>query len=296
MNGIAIEDLMGIDAMKVSLRHLCNQRPWPAMADDFNQNINMLKDHCKLIASLAKKAFLAEPTHFHSLLQHLDRRNKIKRIYTQNIDGLESKAGFDLNTGANLPSMRCIPLHGTLFQLRCSLCSARRPLENYFHDLECGTLPQCGSCEAARIERASNNKRSRSSGFLRPDIVLYGEEIDDGKLIMDAVSADAQNVSEGDVLFVVGTSLKIPGISDIIKAIGSAIDKANGHVIYLDLEAPPTSMAKHFSLCIQGDCQVFAKATIDVLHSGEELGSDGLTYYTRQVEGRQDMRPLWDWI
>jgi hypothetical protein len=49
-------------------------------ADNFNQNINMLKDYCKLIASLAKKAFLAEPTPFHSLLQHLDRRNKIKRI------------------------------------------------------------------------------------------------------------------------------------------------------------------------------------------------------------------------
>jgi NAD-dependent histone deacetylase SIR2 len=265
------------------------------MADDFYQNKNMLSDHCKLIASLAKKAFLAEPTPFHSLLQLLDRRNKIKRIYTQNIDGLESKAGFDLDTRDNLSTLRCIPLHGTLFQLRCSLCSTRRPLENYFHDLEHGELPQCGSCKADRVDRASNEKRLRSSGILRADIVLYDETTDAGELIMDAVSTDVQNVSEGNVLLIVGTSLKIPGISSIIKLIGSAIDKENGHVIYLDLKAPPTSLAKRFSLCIEGDCQVFAEAAINILKSTEDRGSDKLNYKARQVEGRQDMRPLWDW-
>ena len=265
------------------------------VADDFNQNKNMLSDHCKLIASLAKKAVLAEPTHFHSLLRLLDRRNKIKRIYTQNIDGLESKAGFDLDTGVNLSSLRCIPLHGTLLQLRCSICSTRRPLENYYHDLERGELPHCGSCEAHRVERAFNEKRLRPSGILRPDVVLYDEATDSGELIMDAVSTDTQNVSEGNVLFVVGTSLKIPGISDIIKLIGSAVDKANGHVIYLDLKAPPTSLAKRFSLCIEGDCQVFAEAAINILKSTEDLGSENLHNNAREVEGRRDMRPLWDW-
>lgn len=267
-----------------------------AMADDIDQNKTMFTDHCKLIASLARKAFLAEPTHFHSLLRVLDRRNKIKRIYTQNIDGLESKAGFDLDTEANLSPLRCIPLHGTLFQLRCTICSERRPLEIYFHDLERGTIPDCGSCEAERVKRASNDKRSRSPGFLRPDVVLYGEATDAGELIMDAASTDAQNLSQGDVLFVVGTSLKIPGIADIIKVIGSAIDKKNGHVIYLDLNAPPASLEKRFSLCIEGDCQVFAKAAFDALNSTEDLGSDGLTCYSRQVEERRDMRPLWDWM
>ena len=268
-----------------------------AVADDFYQNNNMLSDHCKLIAFLAKKAFLAEPTHFHSLLRLLNRRNKIKRIYTQNIDGLESKAGFDLDTstGVDPSSMRCIPLHGTLFQLRCSICSTRRPLENYFHDLERGELPRCGSCEAERLERASNEKRLRPSGILRADIVLYGEETDAGELIMDAVSTDAENVSKGDVLFVVGTSLKIPGISNIIKLIGSALDKVNGQIIYLDLKAPPTSLAKRFSLHIEGDCQVFAEAAINILKS-IDLGSDDLHYNSRHVEGRRDMRPLWDWM
>jgi len=208
----------------------------------------------------------------------------------------ESKAGFDLDTGVNPSSLRCIPLHGTLFQLRCNVCSTRRPLENYFHDLERGELPHCGSCEADRIERASNEKRLRSSGILRADVVLYGEATDAGEIIMDAASTDAQNVSEGSVLFVVGTSLKIPGITDIIKLIGSAVDKANGQVIYLDLRAPPTSLAKRFSLCIEGDCQVFAKAAINILKSTEGLGSDNLHYNSRQEEGRRDMRPLWDWM
>ena len=113
---------------------------------------------------------------------------------------------------------------------------------------------------------------------------------------MDAVSTDVQNVSEGNVLFVVGTSLKIPGINKIIKLIGSAVDKVNGHVIYLDLKAPPTSLAKRFSMCIEGDCQVFAEAAIKFLKSTEDLGSDNLYYNARQVEVRRDMRPLWDWM
>jgi NAD+-dependent protein deacetylase SIR2 len=280
---------MNVKALNVSL---CLHSRWSllTMADDFNQNKKMHSDHCKLIASLAKKAFLAEPTHFHNLLRLLDRRNKIKRIYTQNIDGLESKAGFDLDT--TVPSMRCIPLHGTLFQLRCSICSTRRPLENYFHDLERGELPRCGSCEADRVERASNEKRSRSSGFLRADVVLYDEAIEDDEFIMDAGLADVQNVSEGDVLLVVGTSLKIPGINSIMKLIGPAFDKANGHIIYLDLKAPPTTWSKRFSMCIEGDCQVFAEAAINILKSTENL--DNAT--GRQVEERRDMRPLWDWM
>ncbi|KAF8803045.1 DHS-like NAD/FAD-binding domain-containing protein, partial [Phlegmacium glaucopus] len=221
------------------------------------QSKDTLMDHCNLIAFLARKAFMAEPTQFHQLLQLLDLRNKIKRIYTQNIDGLEARVGFDLNAEADLSSLRCIPLHGSLSQLRCTICSARRPLENYFHNLEQGILPHCGSCEAIRIERETNQKRSRQSGFLRPDIVLYEETIDAGDIIMDVASADAQSMSKGDVLFVVGTSLKIPGICSIIRVIGSAMDQKNGHVIYLNLKAPPASWARHFSLFVEGDCQVF---------------------------------------
>ena len=36
----------------------------------------------------------AAPTTFHRLLRRLDERGKLLRVYTQNIDALESKAGL----------------------------------------------------------------------------------------------------------------------------------------------------------------------------------------------------------
>jgi NAD-dependent histone deacetylase SIR2 len=254
----------------------------------------MLENHCKLIASLAKKAALAKPTPFHTLLQVLENGNKIQRIYTQNIDGLESKVGFDL-LGSDFSAMRCVPLHGSLFQLRCTVCSARQPLEYNFHDLESGNLPHCGICKATSTKRGNEGLRLRTSGHLRPDIVLYDEEVYKGELIMTMVLSDAQDVSDGHVLLVVGTSLQIPGIANIVKIIGSAVESVKGDVIYLDHNAPMASLANRFSVCVQGDCQRFAEAAIALLTEEKPTVSEEISYINA-VEQRRDMRPLWDWL
>jgi NAD-dependent histone deacetylase SIR2 len=252
-------------------------------------------DHCRLIASLAKKATLAEPTDFHNLLRLLDQHVKLRRIYTQNIDGLESKVGFDLTQAPSLSSI-CIQLHGSLLWLRCIACCTRKLLENHIHDLESGQLPTCETCEATQKQRVDGGKRSRQCGVLRPDVVLYDEVAEDN-LIMEMASMDAKNVSKGDVLLVVGTSLKIPGIIEIIKLIGSAVADSNGSVIYLDLNRPPTSLEKYFTLFVEGDCEKFAKDAIHALTPVEERGEkvDGMPYMESSAL-RQDLRPLWDWI
>ena len=254
----------------------------------------MLENHCKLIASLAKKAALAKPTPFHTLLQVLEDGNKIQRIYTQNIDGLESKVGFDL-LESDLSAMRCVPLHGSLFRLRCTVCSARRPLQYNFYDLESGNLPSCGICKATSMKRSNEGLRLRTSGHLRPDIVLYDEEVDGGDLIMQTVLSDAQDVSDGHILLVVGTSLQIPGIANIIKIIGSAVTRVQGDVIYLDHNPLVASLANRFTICVQGDCQGFAEAAIALLTEEKPKVSEEISYINA-VEQRRDMRPLWDWL
>jgi NAD+-dependent protein deacetylase SIR2 len=256
----------------------------------------MRENHCKLIASLAKKAVLAKPTPFHTLLQVLENGNKIQRIYTQNIDGLESKVGFDL-LGSDFSAMRCVPLHGSLLQSRCTVCSARRPLAYNFHDLESGNLPYCGICKETNTKRGDKGLRLRTPGHLRPDIVLYDEEmeVDMGELIMTMASSDAENVSDGHVLLVVGTSLQIPGVAKIIKIIGSAVERVKGDVIYLNHNAPPPALANRFSIFVQGDCQRFAEAAITLLTEEKPMGSEEINY-VNAVEQRRDMRPLWVWL
>ncbi|KAF8801783.1 hypothetical protein BYT27DRAFT_7261690 [Phlegmacium glaucopus] len=93
----------------------------------------------------------------------------------------------------------------------------------------------------------------------------------------------------------VGRQMQDDGICSIIKVIGSAMDQKNGHVIYLNLKAPPASWARHFSLFVEGDCQVFANAAMDALTATDKPKEDWFTYI-KKVERRRDMRPLWDWV
>ena len=220
---------------------------------------------------------------------------KLRRIYTQNIDGLESKVGFDLTHIPSLSSI-CIQLHGSLLWLRCMVCSFRSPLENHIHDLESGKLIFCEACEATQKQREDDGKRLRGCGALRPDIVLY-DEAEESDLIMEMASVDAKNVFKGDVLLVVGTSLKIPGIIEIIKLIGSEVIKSNGNVIYLDVNPPPAGLEKYFSLCVQEDCEIFAKAAIHTLTPVEKMPlKTEEQLYIESATLRQDLRPLWNWI
>ena len=47
-----------------------------------------------MIANLSNLSAAAQPTPFHRLLRALDDRGKLLRVYTQNIDALELKAGL----------------------------------------------------------------------------------------------------------------------------------------------------------------------------------------------------------
>ncbi|BGP57553.1 hypothetical protein JCM8202_002274 [Rhodotorula sphaerocarpa] len=52
-----------------------------------------------MIAELKKQTDAVEPTAFHSWLKHLDDDGKLFRVYTQNIDALEEKAGLTYGLG-----------------------------------------------------------------------------------------------------------------------------------------------------------------------------------------------------
>ncbi|KAJ7183194.1 DHS-like NAD/FAD-binding domain-containing protein [Mycena filopes] len=49
---------------------------------------------CQMIARLSELSNAAQPTPFHNLLRALDDRGKLLRVYSQNIDGIEKKAGL----------------------------------------------------------------------------------------------------------------------------------------------------------------------------------------------------------
>lgn len=253
--------------------------------------------HASQMASLAKASAQAQPTAFHNLLAVLASAGILGRVYTQNIDDLESKVG--LTTGGKHPN--CVQLHGSVMEVICTQCSFTEHVHHHFSKLRSGELPGCPQCKNRIEERRIQGKRLlRQGGLLRPAIILYGESHPRGEDIAEMQSMDAQKV---DNILVVGTSLKTFGSVDLIKKLSASLQKnQRGQVYYMDLQNPPKNLVKVFDQAIQTDCQNFASYMLERLDKvhGVPLtsfrGKDNLKDWIDAGTIRNDFRPSWAWI
>ena len=118
-----------------------------------------------------------KPNAAHLKLAELEKQGKLKAVVTQNIDGLHQLAG----------SKEVLELHGSIQRNYCERCGKFYGLDDLERMLETEAVPRC-SC-GARI---------------KPDVVLYGEGLDD-KVVSKAV----KYISRADVLIIGGTSLVV---------------------------------------------------------------------------------------
>jgi NAD-dependent deacetylase len=155
------------------------------------------------------------------------------RIVTQNVDGLHAAAAHeaaaallattareaapDVMGAARGPSAAVMPLelHGSLFRSRCTRCSSRydgrdEPVDATSAD----TLPRCARCGA----------------LLRPDVVWFGEALDQ-RVLGAAVSAAEQ----AEVCLVVGTS----GVVQPAASLAAVTRDAGGRVIEVNPDETP---------------------------------------------------------
>lgn len=115
-----------------------------------------------------------KPNITHHVLAKLEEMGKLKAIVTQNIDSLHQKAG----------SKNVLEIHGNLRDFYCVKCGKEYQLE-----------------DVMKIEGANY---CDCSGFIRPDVTLYGESLPTG-----AVYAAVEAISNADVLIIGGTSLAV---------------------------------------------------------------------------------------
>ena len=113
----------------------------------------------------------AKPNDAHKGLAKLEKKNKLKTIITQNIDGLHQAAG---NTDV-------IEFHGSFAWQRCMDCNKKY--------------------ETRKVDVSEIPPRCECSGILRPDAVFFGEMIPS-----DAMWRSRQAATNCDLMLVVGTS------------------------------------------------------------------------------------------
>jgi len=117
----------------------------------------------------------AQPNAAHRALARLEAMGRLSAVITQNIDGLHQAAG----------SRRVIELHGSVHRNFCMKCGQSFPLENILSSNDAVPRCPCG-------------------GIIKPDVVLYGENLD-----VNTLEETAAELAAADLLIIGGTSLQV---------------------------------------------------------------------------------------
>ena len=124
----------------------------------------------------------AAPNAGHYALARLEAQGRLTAVITQNIDGLHQRAG----------SRRVMELHGSVHRNFCMACGRRFALDAL---LALPGVPHCGC-----------------GGLIRPDVVLYGEPLDD-----EVIDAAIHATMACDLMIVGGTSLTVYPAANLLR-------------------------------------------------------------------------------
>ncbi|CCH44632.1 NAD-dependent histone deacetylase HST3 [Wickerhamomyces ciferrii] len=205
-------------------------------------SINTITDFAKFMSNLYLETQKAKPTKTHKFIEKINNQKKLIRCYTQNIDGLESQLGLSLdfnehNDSTHLKTwkkLNVIQLHGDLNSLICTACFEKLNWSmEYIQQMQMGELPECPQCIHKTNLRISQGKRNTGiQGRLRPNIVLYGENHPFSDIITTGLNSDLK--TKPDLFIIMGTSLKVHGVKNLVKSMSSIIHQRGGKILLIN--------------------------------------------------------------
>ncbi len=158
----------------------------------------------------------AKPHAGHHALARMVRDSALKSVITQNIDGLDERAGIT----------RLTEIHGNRSRLRCTGCSARRPLGGFVLD---GPPEPCSAC----------------GGAVKYDTVMFGEPVPE-----DTMSEARRQTDLADCMVAIGTSATVRPASGLLW-----IAQANGARI-IEINPNETKLTPIVDLAVRGKASV----------------------------------------
>lgn len=166
-----------------------------------------------------------KPNEIHNILTELQEEKDIT-IITQNIDSLNEKSG----------SKKVLHIHGLLNTGHCEQCKEKVNLQwekglVNLYDLTC----DCG-------------------GYIRPDIVFYGEEV---KHLSEAINA----VKMADLILILGTSLKVYPVAEL-----PSYANAETPIIIINRDKIELGKEERMSVNFQNDIANTLKAILNELN------------------------------
>ncbi|KAI8603647.1 hypothetical protein EDD21DRAFT_368485 [Dissophora ornata] len=166
--------------------------------------------------SFAREIFPSNftPSPSHKFIKLLEDHGKLLRNYTQNIDTLEQKAGIQ----------RVLQCHGSFATASCVRCHLQVPGDDIKEAILKQEVAYCRVCQSSSpgpnsLKKTSdeddgdsdNDCENDSLAVMKPDIVFFGERLPPA--FDDSLDEDRDRV---DLLIVIGSSLKVAPVSDIM--------------------------------------------------------------------------------
>ncbi|KAG2125059.1 DHS-like NAD/FAD-binding domain-containing protein [Suillus clintonianus] len=189
-------------------------------------DIHYFRENPAVFYSFASQIYPSNftPSPCHRFIKAIEDRGKLLRNYTQNIDTLETLTGIT----------RVLQCHGSFATATCIQCKRHIPGTEIEKDIMEHRVPFCTVCSEAKktAEEARTaafkkkaKKRGRKEweegtdeeedaipvGVMKPDITFFGEKLADD--FEHALEDDRDKI---DLLIVIGTSLKVSPVSQIL--------------------------------------------------------------------------------
>lgn len=162
-----------------------------------------------------------QPSLCHTFISMLDKKEKLLRNYTQNIDTLEQVAGVQ----------KIIQCHGSFATASCLVCKHKVDCEAVREDIFRQVVPHCPKCPDIPF------------AIMKPDIVFFGENLPES--FHRAMKQDKDAV---DLLIVIGSSLKVRPVALIPSSVPHEVPQ-----VLINREPLPHL---NFDVELLGDCDV----------------------------------------
>jgi NAD-dependent deacetylase len=147
---------------------------------------------------MASPAWSARPNAGHLALVHLEKRQKLHALITQNIDELHQQAGNSRDL--------VIEVHGSMRRFMCWGCGMRGPMQLVLERVRAGEEdPECRDC----------------GGILKSDTISFGQQ-----LVPEVIDRAMQVAGEADVFVAAGSTLQVypvAGAVDLARAAGAKV-------------------------------------------------------------------------
>lgn len=155
------------------------------------------------ILGTQKQKWKATIAHRFMELLH-EKTDKLTRIYTQNIDGLDHQC-------KKIPKEKIINVHGTLSEVACENCSEEMDFDDFCNKVSHNIKDIYGIDENAPSESTPIVCPSCGKATVKPKTVLFGSS-----LPSEFFDCSYEDIRKADLLIVAGTSLVVSPANSLV--------------------------------------------------------------------------------